>query len=55
MMDAYKYGPKLFISSKQGMILTMWKKVLMLNMERNHLIIGQCGKPLTDARETTNN
>ena len=55
MMNAYKYGPRVFVSTKQGMILTMWIKLLMLNMERNHLITAQCGKPLTYARETTNN
>ena len=27
----------------------------MSKMERNYLIIGQCGKLLTDVRETTNN
>ena len=55
MMNAYKYGPRVFVSAKQGMILTMWIKVLMSNMERNHMITGQCGKLLTNARETTNN
>ena len=55
MMNAYKYGPRVFISVKQDMILTMWIKVLMSNMEISHLVINQYDKPLIDARETTNN